>query len=251
MNDITIFSSNDFGEVRTVEFNGEIWFYGSDVAKALKYTNPRKALIDHVWNEDKNTVTIRDGIPGNPQHILINESGLYSLIFNSKLETARSFSRWVTNEVLPSIRKYGAYISPELLQDKEALLEQIKKLQEENNKLLEDKKNNKVTYADYLKRRDWDTCNVATVAADFDLSARKLNTILEYEGVQYKGEDNRWHLFDAYKDKGYVVEEKYYYGQGYMISMKWTEDGCLFIADILSKRNIYPLVEKGTSIWKS
>jgi prophage antirepressor-like protein len=108
-NKLAVFSNPDFGEVRTLEINGEPWFVGKDIADALGYSNPRKALIDHVDEEDKNTVTIRDGIQGNPNQIIINESGLYSLIMSSKMEKAKEFKRWVTSEVLPSIRKTGAY----------------------------------------------------------------------------------------------------------------------------------------------
>ena len=108
-NKLAVFSNPDFGEVRTLEINGEPWFVGSDVATALGYSNPRKAIIDHVDEEDKNTVTIRDGIQGNPNQTIINESGLYSLIMSSKMEKAKEFKRWVTSEVLPSIRKTGAY----------------------------------------------------------------------------------------------------------------------------------------------
>lgn len=95
--------------VRTMMIESEPWFVGTDVATALGYTNPRKALADHVDEEDKNTVTIRDGNRGNPNVVIINEPGVYSLTFSSKLESAKRFKRWVTHEVLPSIRKQGFY----------------------------------------------------------------------------------------------------------------------------------------------
>lgn len=91
---------------------GEPWFVAKDVCEALGYTNSRKALADHVDEEDRNTVTIRDGNRGNPNQAIINESGLYSLILGSKLENAKRMKRWVTSEVLPSIRKTGSYGSP-------------------------------------------------------------------------------------------------------------------------------------------
>ncbi len=94
--------------IRTVDVDGELWFVGKDVAEALGYVNTRDALAKHVDCEDKNTVAIHDGI-GNPNTILINESGLYSLILSSKLPTAKKFKRWVTSEVLPSIRQKGYY----------------------------------------------------------------------------------------------------------------------------------------------
>lgn len=103
------FQSKDFGQLRIVAQNGEPWFIGKDVATALGYKNSRDALATHVDDEDKNTVAIRDGIRGNPNLTVINESGLYSLILSSKLEGAKKFKRWVTSEVLPSIRKNGGY----------------------------------------------------------------------------------------------------------------------------------------------
>lgn len=107
--ELQIFNNPEFGEVRTTVIDGEPWFVGADVATALGYTNSRKALGDHVDDEDKNTVTIRDGIQGNPNKTIINESGLYSLVLSSKLPTAKKFKRWVTSEVLPTIRKTGGY----------------------------------------------------------------------------------------------------------------------------------------------
>lgn len=111
MTNIQIFNNPDFGEIRTIEQNSEPWFVGKDVAAALGYSNPRDALAKHVDEEDKNTVAFRDGTSGNPNVTIINESGLYSLTMNSKLEGAKKFKRWVTSEVLPSIRKNGGYIA--------------------------------------------------------------------------------------------------------------------------------------------
>lgn len=112
MNELKVFSNPEFGKIRTVKVNGEPWLVGKDVAQALGYSNPRKALDDHVDPEDKlqgDGVTIRDSM-GREQHpTLINESGLYSLVLSSKLPGAKKFRRWVTSEVLPSIRKTGQY----------------------------------------------------------------------------------------------------------------------------------------------
>lgn len=113
--DIQVFESVDFGKVRIIELDGEPWFVGKDVAEILGYSNTKKALADHVDPEDKmqgDGVTIRDPM-GREQHpTVINESGLYSLILSSKLPKAKEFKRWVTSEVLPSIRKTGAYAAP-------------------------------------------------------------------------------------------------------------------------------------------
>ena len=107
MNELQIFNSEEFGEIRTVNINGEPWLAGKDVAVALGYTNPQKASRDHVLNEDR---TVNESFTVNgTKVILINESGLYALIFGSKLGSAQRFKRWVTNEVLPTIRKTGGY----------------------------------------------------------------------------------------------------------------------------------------------
>lgn len=111
MNDLQIFSNSEFGNIRTVTIDGEPWFVGKGIAEALGYSNSRKALIDHVDNEDKG-VTNRYTLGGTQNLTIINESGLYSLIFGSKLDSAKKFKRWVTSEVLPAIRKSGHYEAP-------------------------------------------------------------------------------------------------------------------------------------------
>ena len=116
MTDLQIFNSPEFGAIRTIEKDGEPWFVGKDVAAALGYSNTRDALDRHVDIDDKNTVVNPDGNRGNPNMTIINESGLYSLVLSSKLPTAKKFKRWVTNEVIPSIRKHGAYMTPETLE---------------------------------------------------------------------------------------------------------------------------------------
>ena len=114
MNNLQIFDSPDFGQIRTIQQNGEPWFVGKDVCEALGYTNSRKALCDHVKESHKNTVTIRDGI-GNPNKTIIDEAGLYSLVMRSKLPQAEAFQEWVTGEVIPSIRKHGAYMTEDVI----------------------------------------------------------------------------------------------------------------------------------------
>lgn len=111
MNDLQIFSSPEFGQVRTVEIDGTPWLVGKDVAMALGYSKPQNAISRHVDTEDQKVAPIQ-GTPGGEQEMLIiNESGLYSLILSSKMPKAKAFKRWVTSEVLPAIRKNGAYES--------------------------------------------------------------------------------------------------------------------------------------------
>lgn len=122
MDDLQIFNNPEFGEIRVILIDGEPWMVGKDVAIALGYSNPRDALATHVDDEDKNTVAIHDGIRGNPNMTIINESGFYSLVFSSKLPNAKEFRRWVTHEVLPSIRKTGSYTIPDMSQEMKAIL---------------------------------------------------------------------------------------------------------------------------------
>lgn len=123
MNEVQIFSNAEFGEIKTVIIDNEPWFVGIEVAKALGYAVPKTATAKHVDRDDMQSTQI--GYQGKMREmVVINESGLYSLIFGSKLESAKKFKRWVTNEVLPSIRKTGSYQIPQTTDGKIALLAQ-------------------------------------------------------------------------------------------------------------------------------
>ena len=111
MMDLQVFANAEFGEIRTLEIDGQPWFVGRDVAEVLGYSNTSKALKDHVDDEDKG-VTKRYTLGGKQNLTIINESGLYSLILSSKLPQAKAFKRWVTNDVLPAIRNHGSYVVP-------------------------------------------------------------------------------------------------------------------------------------------
>lgn len=118
MNEIKVFNHSEFGTLRGVEIDGESWLVGKDVAERLGYSNPQKAIRDHVDDEDK---TVNESFTVNgTMGVLINESGLYSLVLGSKLPNAKKFKRWVTSEVIPAIRKHGGYLTAEKVE--EALL---------------------------------------------------------------------------------------------------------------------------------
>lgn len=123
MGKLEIFSNDDFGEIRVVEIQGEPWFVGKDVTEVLGYSNPRDALSKHVDSEDKGVAKC-DTLGGSQDLTVINESGLYSLILSSKLPTAKAFKKWVTSEVLPSIRKHGGYIAGQSEMSPEELMAQ-------------------------------------------------------------------------------------------------------------------------------
>lgn len=127
MNELQIFNSEEFGEIRTVTIDGEPWFVGKDVAKILGYVDPNKAIATHVDEEDKLNDKTASSL-GQRGGWFINESGLYALIFGSKLESAKRFKHWVTSEVLPSIRKTGSYQMQNLSAEMKAILMHDEKL---------------------------------------------------------------------------------------------------------------------------
>lgn len=130
--ELQIYKNAELGSVRTTVIGSEPFFVGKDVAEILGYSNPRKALFDHVNAEDKmDGVTIRDSIGREQKPILINESGLYSLILRSQLPKAQKFKRWVTAEVLPSIRRHGMYATDELLANPDLAIAAFTALKEE------------------------------------------------------------------------------------------------------------------------
>lgn len=160
MQDLQIFKNEEFGEIRGIRIGNEPWFVGKDIAETLGYTNPQKALRDHVDEEDKG-VNKMDTPGGKQKIIFINESGLYSLIMSSKLPSTKKFKRWVTNEVLPSIRKTGGYIAGEenmsedelILKAMNVLNAKVENLRLENKKLedrIEEQKP-KVLFADSVE----------------------------------------------------------------------------------------------------
>lgn len=132
-NEIQIFENAEFGSIRTVEINNEPYFVGKDVAEVLGYSNTRDALGKHVDEEDKADVAIHDGRQ-NRNQIIISESGLYSLILSSKLPKAKQFKRWVTSEILPSIRKHGMYATDELLANPDIAIAAFTAIKEEREK---------------------------------------------------------------------------------------------------------------------
>lgn len=148
LNALQIFQHPDFGRIRTTTVDGEPWFVGKDIAEALGYSNPRKAMADHVDEEDKRQgdgVTIRDSIGREQAATFINESGVYALVFGSKLPGAKRFKHWVTSEILPTIRKTGNYQMPK---DPMAVLRLMFEVQENSDKRIADLEGRVDTLAD-------------------------------------------------------------------------------------------------------
>lgn len=197
MQDLQIFKNEDFGEIRTVEIKGKPYFIGKDVAVVLGYSNPRKAIIDHVDEEDKaDGVTIRDSIGREQSPVCINESGLYSLILSSKLPTAKKFKHWVTSEALPAIRKHGAYAVDELLNDPDMAIKAFTALKEEREKRKALEAEN-----DIMKPKALFADSVAS--SDRSILIGELAKILCQNGVQIG--QNR--LFQWMRDNGYLIKQ--------------------------------------------
>lgn len=127
MNNLQIFNNEEFGQVRTINIDSDVWFVGKDVATALGYSNARDALVKHVEAEDKGVAKC-DTLGGKQDLVIVNESGLYSLIFGSRMENARRFKYWVTSEVLPAIRKTGHFEMEHYSPEMQAILMHDKKL---------------------------------------------------------------------------------------------------------------------------
>ena len=220
MNALRKFNHEMFGEIRTMTNDrGETFFVGKDVAEALGYKNSRKAIIDHVDNEDREDgVTIRDAI-GRPQKIVvINESGLYALILSSKLEQAKAFKRWVTSEVLPLIRQTGTYTIHR--KQIETLHHQIEAMEP------------KAEYCDEVL--DSVSCLTTTqIAKELSMTVNDLTRVLEHQKVMYK-QGGHWLLYADFARKGYAKSrtkswrdlEGDLHTRTYLV---WTEAGRQFI----------------------
>ena len=232
-----IFKNAEFGQIRTCMVDGETYFVGKDVASALGYVNPNKAMIDHVDDEDK--LTSRIVMAGqNRQVIIINESGLYSLILSSKLESARRFKRWVTSEVLPAIRRNGRYE-----------LEQQNRLLESRNALLEEISAQQKPLTDYARNilSSTQTVTITQIAQDYGFSAVRFNELLMRLRIQHKV-GGQWILYSPYLTKGYVQSFSSYFVMSdgevqVKVHTRWTQSGRLFLYEELKKAGLLPLIE--------
>lgn len=259
MNELKIFENEQFGTIRTVEIDNTPYFVGKDVAEILGYTNPPKALKDHVDDEDKLTEQIVMSGQGR-NVIIINESGLYSLILSSKLPKAKEFKRWVTSEVLPAIRKHGVYAVDEVLENPDMLISALQALKEEKAKAkrltetlaVQEQQiaelQPKATYYDVVLNCK-DLVSVTEIAKDYGKSAKWLNEKLHELGIQFKQGGKIWLLYQKYAEKGYTsTKTQTYNGNDGEIHTKvhtyWTQKGRLFIYDKLKAENILPVMEK-------
>ena len=258
MNEIRIFENETFGKIRVTEINGEPWFVGKDIAEKLGYSDPQKAVKMHVDEDDKLTRQIV--VSGqNRNVVVINESGLYSLVLSSKLPTAKAFKKWVTSEVLPSIRKHGAYMTPQALTQAlstpENLITLLQTLQSEQNKNKElsaeiEVMKPKASYYDLVLNCK-DLVPISVIAKDYGKSATWLNRYLREKKIQYR-QGNIWLLYQKYSDKGYAsTKTNLVTDTGGVPHVRellcWSQKGRLFIYKMLKNDGILPLMERETT----
>ena len=272
-NKIKVFENAEFGSVRTVTINGEPWFVASDVCKALEINNVSMA-ISRLDDDEKNTISLTEGIPGNPNKTIVNEPGLYSLVLSSRKPEAKAFKRWITHEVIPDIRQYGMYATSDFL-DKALgnpdnwirMLTEYSAVKKENEtlkmKAVEQKEvietqnhqitlmKPKATYYDLVLQTK-NAVNITTIAKDYGLSAVTLNKKLHDYGVQYK-QGGTWLLYQQYADKGYTKTKTGVYtnkaGEEYAsVHTQWTQKGRMFIYEILKEHGILPKMEEESNV---
>ncbi len=270
-NQLLQFHNKEFGDIRVLEIDGQPWFVGRDVTAILGYKNHNDAFSKHVDAEDKGVAKC-DTLGGAQNLSIINESGLYCLVLSSKQPSAKRFKRWVTSEVLPSIRKHGAYITTEKLedilrdrhqmdklandlkleQDKTAALEKKSAaLESKSAELLEENAAleelavelaPKALYTDIILQCK-NALPVTLIAKDYGLSAQTFNKILYAFGIQYQMRKT-WVLYQAYAGKGYTITRTYHTKKKTAVMHTcWTQKGRLFLYDVLKSNGILPLVE--------
>lgn len=256
-NELTVFTSEEFGSVRTVVRNGEPWFVAADVCKALELGTTKKA-IDRLDDDERGMNSIHTH-GGNQEMSIINEPGLYSLVLGSRKPQAKAFKRWITHDVIPSIRRHGMYATDEtidaMLADPDfgiRLLTELKEERRKNRLLIEENEAKqktielmqpKVSYYDSILASD-SLIQSTLIAKDYGMSARRFNNLLHDLGVQYSM-CGTWILYQKYADEGYMQSRTYdLQGGRTSMLMCWTQKGRLFLYDLLKQHNILPLCEK-------
>lgn len=256
MNNLQVFNNNEFGAVRTIEINNKPYFCGSDVAKALGYAIPSKAINTHCKGVSKMEVPTKGGVQ---EMLFISEGDVYRLIAKSKLPSAEKFESWVFDEVLPSIRKHGTYATDELLNNPDlfiSVLQDLKKEREEKAKLEGENKiqkqiigelQPKANYTDVILNNKG-LVTITQIAKDYGKSGTEMNNMLHDLGVQYK-QSGQWLLYSKYHDKGYTHSNTVDItrsdgSKDVKMNTKWTQKGRLFIYNLLKDNEIYPLIEK-------
>ena len=240
-------------EIRAAQIDGEPWFVGKDVANILGYTRPTKAVHDHVDQEDQmeDIVTISQSSQfGTPQNLLlINESGLYSLIMSSMLPTAKKFKRWVTSVVLPSIRKHGMFATEKtidrMLEDPDSMIKLLTELKKERARAA--KFEPKAKFCDMVLQNP-SLVTVTVIAKDYGMSAQAMNKLLKELGVQYD-QQGVWFLYAKYQNKGWTQSATHMVmkkdgTEKAVVNTKWTQKGRLGLYELLKEHGLLPMIER-------
>lgn len=251
MNEIKEFKFNE-NQLRTVSLNGEPWFVAKDVCDVLDLSNTTVAIGR--LDEDEVTKFNLGGLSGETN--IVNESGLYSLVMSSRKKEAKQFKKWVTSEVLPSIRKHGAYMTEDViaktLSDPDYIIGLIKSIAEHKQEILA--KNQVIgelkPKADYLDRilKSKSLLTITQIAKDYGMSGIAMNQKLHELGVQYKQSD-QWFLYERYHDKGFTSSETFVVEdvnglERVVMNTKWTMKGRVFLYNLLKEQGIIPMIER-------
>lgn len=253
MNEMQVFNNNEFGNIRTLLIENEPYFMLNDVCRILEIGNPSD-VKNRLKKDGVDIIEVIDELGRTQKANFITESNLYKVIFQSRKPQAEKFTDWVTDEVLPSIRKTGSYShTPKTyLEALEQLVEKVKQneiLQLENKakdqQIAELKP--KATYYDFILQCK-DAVSISKISKDYGMSAIAMNRLLNELGVQYKQGD-MWLLYYKYQDKGYTQSKTHNYDkgdgtQGVAMSTYWTQKGRLFIYDLLKNSGVTPLIER-------
>ena len=254
MNDLQIFNFNG-ANLRTLIIEGEPYFVGKDVAEVLGYKNTRDALKKHVDNEDKkseivNSSQLSQNATGYQNIDLITESGVYSLIFGSKLPTAKKFKHWVTSEVLPAIRKHGGYLTDEKIEEAlynpDTLIKLATQLKKEREgRLIAEQQvaelKPKASYLDEILANK-ELITVSVIAKDYGMSAMQFNKLLHNLKVQFK-QGKSWLLYSNYQSLGWTSSStkqvtKKDGSTMNVMNTKWTQKGRLGLYELLNRHDI-------------
>lgn len=256
MNDVEVFNF-EANEVRTVIIENEAWFVGKDVAVSLGYKKPENALGTHVDEDDKTTTLIQgNGSNYKSKTTLINESGVYSLIFGSKLESAKRFKKWVTSEVLPAIRKHGAYMTDQTIEDvltnPDTIIRLATDLKNERKEklMLAQQVTELKPKADYtdLILSNKTLVTITFIAKDYGMSGLAMNKLLHDLGVQYS-QSGVWLLYAKHQTKGWTQSETTEVvrkdgSKKLVMNTKWTQKGRLGLYELLKDNGYLPLIEQ-------
>ena len=261
MNELQIFNSPEFGDIRIVMVESEPMFCLSDVCRALEITNVGNVKQRLSEKGIRTMDTLTKG--GNQKLLYINEANLYKTIFQSRKESAQRFTDWVTDEVLPSIRKHGAYMTEQVIEKALTspdflirLATQLKEEQEKRklaesevkmkNQIISELKPKADYYDEILKNPGLVT--ITQIAKDYGMSGKKMNDILHSLGIQYK-KSGQWLLYDRYSKNGYTHSETVDITRSdgrpdVKMNTKWTQKGIIFLYSTLRENDILPVIER-------